>query len=414
MVHVLLKVTYITGVARGVFSLVSSTQRFAVAGSVGRTAVAVLRDRVSPPVARTAADVPAGLRDITADWLSRVLHPVVPGVEVSALSIDGTSAGTSVRGRLHLQYRTQLAAAPPTLFAKTTPSFVTRIANGVTGTSVTEAGFYRHLRPRLSVEAPIGYHCATDERSGRSIQLIEDLVRSKAATFWSPASTLSLGEAQQLVGELASLHAAGARLSEVVDRRPDYLRSYGQWWSRALAIGGVKRGHLQGVSAAVSNGVAAPELRGRGHELWDAFTRSVDIHEELMPTLLHGDAHLGNWYVTGAGKMGLCDWQCVAVGHWSRDLAYALASALEVEQRRAWERELVALYLDESTARGMPATHFDRAWQLYRSQMLGALVMWTPTYRPPVWLPRMQPTQITEEMLRRITAAVVDLDSLTA
>jgi aminoglycoside phosphotransferase (APT) family kinase protein len=395
-------------------SLGPSTQRLAVATSVGRTAMAVLRDRVSPPVVRTVADVPAGLQEITPNWLSRVLQPVFPGVEVSALSINGTSAGTSVRGRLHLQYRTQLTAAPPTLFAKTTPSFVTRIANGITGTSVTEAGFYRHLRPQLSVEAPIGYHCATDERSGRSIQLIEDLVRSKEATFCSPARTLSLGEAQQLVGELASLHSAGASLPEVVDRRPRYLRSYGQWWSRALAIGGVKRGHLQGVWAAVNNGVAAPELRGRGNELWDAFTRSVDVHQELMPTLLHGDAHLGNWYVTGDGKMGLCDWQCVAVGHWSRDLAYALASALEVNQRRAWERELVTRYLDESTARGMPATQFDRAWQLYRSQMLGALVMWTATYRPPVWFPQMQPTDITEEMLRRITTAVIDLDSLTA
>jgi aminoglycoside phosphotransferase (APT) family kinase protein len=41
--------------------------------------------------------------------------------------------------------------------------------------------------------------------------------------------------------------------------------------------------------------------------------------------------HLGNWHFTGGGAMGLCDWQCISVGHWSRDLAYALASTLTVD-----------------------------------------------------------------------------------
>jgi hypothetical protein len=129
----------------------SSTKRLAVAASVSRTAAAVLRDRVSPPAVRSVTDVPARLQDITPDWLSRVLQPAVPGAAVSALSIDGVSAGTSVRGRLHVKYRTQRTGQPPTLFAKSTPSFVTRVANGITGTSVTEAGFYRELRPRLNV-----------------------------------------------------------------------------------------------------------------------------------------------------------------------------------------------------------------------------------------------------------------------
>jgi hypothetical protein len=57
---------------------------------------------------------------------------------------------------------------------------------------------------------------------------------------------------------------------------------------------------------------------------------------------------------------------------------------------------------------------FTAAWHMYRRQLLGALVMWTPTYRPPPLMPDMQPTEVTEEMLRRISTAIVDLDSLSA
>jgi aminoglycoside phosphotransferase (APT) family kinase protein len=140
----------------------------------------------------------------------------------------------------------------------------------------------------------------------------------------------------------------------------------------------------------------------------------VQVHRDLSPTLLHGDVHLGNWYVTAGGAMGLCDWQCVSVGHWSRDVAYALASTLDVEQRRAWEVRLLETYLEQLREGGAPPTSFAAAWEMYRLQLLGALTMWTPTYRPPPFMPEMQPTEVTEEMLRRISTAIVDLDSLSA
>ncbi|WP_158085895.1 hypothetical protein [Mycobacterium arosiense] len=47
-------------------------------------------------------------------------------------------------------------------------------------------------------------------------------------------------------------------------------------------------------------------------------------------------------------------------------------------------------------------------------QLLGALVMWTPTYRPPPLMPDMQSAEVTEAMLRRIGTAIVDLESQSA
>jgi aminoglycoside phosphotransferase (APT) family kinase protein len=382
--------------------------------SVARVALSVASDRLSPPTLRTAVDVPSRIDDITPRWLTAVLQRALPGVEVDTVSTDGVSLGTSVRARLHLQYATDHDNQPATMFVKSTPTFTTRIANGLTGTAPTEAGFYRELRPLLDIEAPRGYHGAFDDTSWRSIQIIEDLVATKDASFCSPAHVISADEALQVVRQLAALHAQGMKLPRVATDRPQWLRTYAQWWDRSLRVVGVKRSHLRGVTAAVDNGVLPAALRGRGTDLWDGFLRSVQAHRTLPTTLLHGDVHLGNWYVTGTGGMGLCDWQCVSAGHWSRDLAYALATTLDVEQRRGRDRELVECYLDGLRQGGAPPVTFAEAWQLYRRQLLGALVMWTPTYRPPPFLPDMQPVEVTEEMLRRIGTAIVDLDSLSA
>lgn len=391
-----------------------TSARFSMAGSFVRGAAIAAKDRVRPRDCRLHDDIPASLECITPGWLTEVLQREVAGSVVESVVVDATSKGTSVRGRLNLRYREQRCGQPATLFAKTASTFTTRVANGASGTASTEAGFYQHLRQRLSVEAPRNYHCAADHRSWRSIHIIEDLVETKGATFGTPKVVISAGHAEKMMEQLAVLHAEGTRMPEVSRQPPQWLRSYSEWWQRALLVGGVQRGHLRGVAAAVDAGVAQPALRGRGRELWQGFTRSVAAHRDLPKTLLHGDAHLGNWYTTADGEMGLCDWQCVSVGHWSRDLAYTLVSALDVDQRRAWERELIQLYLERLRELSATPVKFDSAWRAYRLQVLGALLMWTPVYRPPAFLPDMQPVEVVEEMLRRITTAVVDLESLAA
>ena len=128
--------------------------------------------------------------------------------------------------------------------------------------------------------------------------------------------------------------------------------------------------------------------------------------------MVHSDVHPGNWYLTAEGLPGLCDWQCIAQGHWARDLAYALASMASIEQRRAWERDLVAHYLARLALHGGPRVSFDHAWQRYGGQLPGALLMWTPTLCHPPTMPDMQPEDVSLEMIRRLTTAIDDLGVL--
>jgi aminoglycoside phosphotransferase (APT) family kinase protein len=156
-------------------------------------------------------------------------------------------------------------------------------------------------------------------------------------------------------------------------------------------------------------------VRRDAHRAWDAVLRSIALHDGLPATVIHNDVHLGNWYRTADGRMGLCDWQAVVTGHWSRDLAYALSTMLTIEDRRAWERDLVERYATALGAAGGPPTTAPEAFDAYRRQVWGALAYWAPTYSPPRLMPSdMQPRAISGELLRRISTACDDLDAFAA
>lgn len=365
----------------------------------------VLVERFTARSVVDGMDVPPSVLALTTQWLTAVLCDSHDGVKVVGYQVDLASAGTSVRAVLRVQYDD---LAPPGLpdkfFVKTTPSVRTRIANGATGTSAGEAGFYRELRSQLELEAPRGFHSAFSITSLRSIHLIEDLVSSKNATFFTPADVLSRSQAEDVVFQLARLHRSARALP-----RPQWLRPYQTWWEDGIRVADLKSFHDKGLRR--SRHVVPTPLRKSDDRLWRAFVRSVEIHGQLPTTVLHGDPHLGNWYQTGDSAMGLLDWQCVTVGHWSRDLAYALSSVLTVDQRRAWERDLVALYVELLGDFDGEPDAGNHGFLRYRQQLPGALMMWTPVCGSPWFAPEMQPRSVALEMVHRISTAIDDLDA---
>ncbi len=110
--------------------------------------------------------------------------------------------------------------------------------------------------------------------------------------------------------------------------------------------------------------------------------------------------------------MGLADWGVVHKGHWSRDLAYTIPTALTVEQRRAWERDLIVFYLDRLEAAGVERVSFSEAWMRYREALLSVLPSWTMTLAPTPDMPDMQPTETSLTFIERITQAIDDTDAL--
>lgn len=154
------------------------------------------------------------------------------------------------------------------------------------------------------------------------------------------------------------------------------------------------------------------KVRARRETVWPAAMRALAVHEGQPHGLLHSDVHIGNWYQTSDGKMGLCDWQCLSRGHWSRDFAYVVTAALTPDDRRKWERDLLTRYLERFGERTGLRLDFDESFLHYRQQIVHALLMWTITLCHSPMLPNMQTEETTLAMIERMTTAMADLDSL--
>jgi hypothetical protein len=373
---------------------------------VGAIAVA---ERYRPRVSDDPARVPSCVELITPAWLTAALCRAVPGARVLAVRDGGGTSGTTYRRRLELDLDdvARAGGVPGTVFTKSAPGVLQRITLAITGP--VEALFYTRLRPQLRIEAPVCFHGVVDERRMAAITVLEDLVATKQATFLDPTTRVTREMAEQIVTTLAWIHGPLAG-SPAATR---FTKTYQRMWQDALTLANIERYFLRCFDEAGE--LLAEPVRRHPRRAWNAVLRSIAVHGRRPATVLHNDVHLGNWYRTGDGRMGLCDWQAVVRGHWSRDLAYALVTTLTVEDRRAWERDLVQLYLQELGAAGGGPVSMDEAWQAYREQTWGALAFWAPTFSPPRLMPSdMQPRAVSGELLRRISTACVDLDAFAA
>jgi aminoglycoside phosphotransferase (APT) family kinase protein len=371
----------------------------------------ILYERTVHPMARTLDDVPCSPAAITPEWLTAAICASTPGAAVTRVAVEAVSAGTQERHRLRIQYNEagQRAGLPGSIFTKSLPSFVTRMIAGFSGHARVEGGFYQHVRPLLAIEAPTCFYSTYDRQTFSAIHLLEDLVATKQATFCGHTTTVTRAMAEDQVDLLATLHGRFYG-DTTLGERFRWLADYPRWFT--IGAEKMQTEHYTQKALDAAAALMPARLMQRRLEVWPATMRALAVHESEPATFLHSDVHIGNWYQTGAGRMGLCDWQCPSRGHFSRDLAYALSSALEPQDRRAWERDLVARYLERLAEHGAPRLDFDRAFTWYRQQLLHAFAMWTITLRHSPLLPSMQSEAMTLAMMQRIATAIDDLDTL--
>jgi len=380
-----------------------------LAGRAVAVAGHVAVERVTRPRARTRADVPRDGASITTEWLTDVLCSGTPGAEVESFHSPGGHSGTSTRTALRVQYNPagKAAGLPEALFAKTTTNYSQRLLLGAAHVLDGETNFFMHLRPLISIEAPLGYWGIADEKSWRSYALMEDIAETRGAQFITATTPLSRDQIADLVGNMARYHGAlWEHPAIAILKTPrDHLRNVGQMIDMA---GRAKVGMERAKSVIPS------ELHGQADRMWHGTQKALELATLMPATLLHGDSHAGQTYITGAGRMGLADWQAVQQGGWAYDFAYLVGSACEPDDRRAWERDLLAGYLEQLAEAGGKAPDFDEAWLAYRQQLLYPYSAWAFTIGRAFYQPRMQPDEISLAIIHRLSSAIADHDSLTA
>ena len=371
----------------------------------------VAYERLARPKARQFDDVPCTPYAVTPEWLTAVLCGKVPGAVVTHVEVKPASAGTHERHQLKVSYNEEgrRAGLPVSIFTKSLPSIVTRMIGGFNGTARVEGSFFTQIRPQLEIEAPLCYHSAYDRRTFAAIHLLEDLVATKSATFCNHKTYVTRAMADDMIDLLAALHGRFYGDPTLAERYR-WLASYPRWFTIGAAKMGTEYYTRKAFDAAAH--VIPEEVMARRDDVWPATMRALALHASEPQGLIHSDVHIGNWYRTGAGQMGLCDWQCLSRGHWSRDFAYAVTASLTPDNRRSWERELLARYVERFAEKTGVKPDFDLSFLRYRQQIVHALAMWTITLCHSPLLPNMQPEDTTLTMIERMTTAMADLNAL--
>lgn len=365
------------------------------------------REQIEQPKAREYGDIPVSYEAITPQWMTAILCRDTPGAEVTEVRLGDVDSGTSNRRRIYVEYNEagRKAGLPPSVFCKATHDLANRILLSTAGTK-SETRFFNEIRPTLDIDAPEAFFAGYDPESWASIIVLKDLATEVEFCSHKTVMTEHLAHSQMhLLGKVHGTYYQSPRFENefadmIVFRDRFHLLCERNGFQKCCEDG-----------FAASKEFVPERLFAREAEVWPATIRAVDRHKGLPETLTHNDVHLKNWYIRGNG-MGLGDWQVSCRGHWSRDLAYTIGTALTPEQRREMERDLIVYYLDRLHAAGGPKVSFDEAWDHYREQMLSALAWWTMTLTPAGDMPDMQPYDTTVEFIRRLVVAIDDLDSL--
>jgi hypothetical protein len=345
--------------------------------------------------------IPSGPDDIDPEWLTAALAPRFPGVRVAEVAVVEVRQVTNCHSFLAIRYD-EPAGAPAAMFAKMAPLDPVRravILESRMGTN--EVDFYARLAPKLpGIRKPDVYVARKDDEELTFVMLMEDLV---GAGCRIPDGTWGItpDAAAVALEELADLHV---RFEDPARRQAEVP------WAR-LARDGKPPGL----------GLLRYGLDHHRDKLSDTFAWATETYlahpEELIAlwangpaphTVNHGDPHLGNLF-DDHGRVGFLDWGVINVTTPIRDAGYFLTMAMQVEDRRAHERDLLRHYLDARKSKGGQEISFEEAWTTHRLHALYCV----PAACQIVTFPEDAPPRrrvFAAAFLARVEAALEDLE----
>lgn len=336
-------------------------------------------------------------------WMTAALRSRLPDVVVEAIDLMPAGDGTNARARASLSCSGR--TAPSSVFVKAPGRPAHRVALLALGALATEARL-ADAGVSLPVEHPVLFGGGVEWGRLATIVVMEDVVAAGSRPL-DPRTPLTVQEVRSGLAGLASLHAA--HWGRPFPASLGFLRAWRLGpTQRAMSVASLARG-LQRARAAATRDVAdLSALRAR--DLGAQFGRSASIAASGPETLLHGDPHPGNAYVTAGGRTGFFDWQLARRGQWSHDVGYFLVGSLDPGDRRRHEEELLEGYLAALERGGVDAPPRRAAWDRYRGTPAFGLATWLHTLS----FGTLQPFDVCAEMIRRFAVAYDDLGTASS
>lgn len=339
-----------------------------------------------------SSSIPVEVAEITAAWLQDVLCAGAPGASIAAIEVAEAHSGTTGRARVLLTHDD--ARLPRSVFVKLAPfdegqrKFVEQ-----QGMGRAEARFYSDLAAEVPVRHPRPWYAAHED--GRYVMVLEDL-KAIGARYPGTSDPELPAFVEETIDAFAVLHAAfwaSPRFAPDGDLAWVERRSRGYGSAAPLVTYAVEQ--------------LGDKLPDASRELAEVYLPRADRIAALLaegtPTLIHGDAHLGNMFAIGTTP-GFLDWAMVSCAPGLRDVAYFTGGSVPTDLRRARERELVARYCARLGESGV-SLDVDQAWQTYRLHLLTA---WIAAVVTAAMGSHWQPIEIGMAATRRANAAIED------
>jgi hypothetical protein len=279
--------------------------------------------------------VPRRLDEVTADWIGRALRQDGIDIEDPTVEVRQIAVGEGFAGHL-ARVVIDAAGRPPFSVVVKIPS--PEPGAQLLGTMLRlyerEHHFYRELAPTLDVRTP-RCHLAETDGEGGYVLVLEDLA---GKTVGDQIAGPSQEQAIVAVEWLARLHASGWGRFDDPAHLPWLPRADDPLFAGMQTLAGQTLGGYLSTFAADLSPFAAAYT-----------TTAVDRYVESMvcdltpATLCHVDFRLDNMFFDEAGVI-VFDWQGVGAISPFYDLMYFVGGSLTVEQRRAWEQDLLERY----------------------------------------------------------------------
>ncbi|HXY91329.1 MAG TPA: aminoglycoside phosphotransferase family protein [Acidimicrobiia bacterium] len=310
--------------------------------------------------------VPDSLDELlTPRWLTAALSGRFPGVRVTSVTRGPVVERLSTNARFRIECAPSVPdGLSPALCVKGYFSEQGRVGARA---GEPEASFYRDLADAVGVRTLRSVWADVHPETRHGVVITEDVIEAGGA-FRDALTPCSVEQTATLLGELARLHSYAWDDASVASV-PWLVPRVGH----TLQVRGVKeiRHNFEGPL-----GVGVPDDVRDAERLVGAVRVLAARTPGAGWTVIHGDTHVGNTFLDADGRPGLVDWQLVQHGHWSLDVAYHVASALEPAERGATERELLGHYLDRLAAEGVSPPSLDAAWDDYRRAILYGFFLW--------------------------------------
>ncbi len=389
---------------------ISETVRLAGVAAVGggRLLRDALGDLIGTSMPYKAGDVatPAVLTELIN---SGALAPVARPVHLSRVQRQSIPSVSSNCENLVLTIEQQgEAVLPSSLFVKLPmESLLTRWFFTIINAWQLESYFFRQVAHTRPLRTPVTY--ATRCQGARFFLVQENLHEDPNVELFTNPDMIagpSLELTYRCLDAFARLHACHYGLSEA-EREAILPRKYHIFLSPGMGLAArmLNRLALQPTIKKLP-GVIPPHVER-------AYQRTMDNWDALLQywfsgplSLLHGDSHLGNFFVSG-DEMGMLDWQAVHWGKGIRDVQYFLIDSLPAGMLAEHERALVAYYVQRRAHHG-EAIDPQQTWQEYRSFTFHSLM----TIAVSIGFGALNEEQdaLMEEVLHRTVAAVERVD----